>query len=211
MACAWRSSQLVWRPARVINRAAATPSSRSSRAHGPANPTRGTPSVAPCRRTPSATKMRVQPGLPPDWRWPRDFIHDLVRWARALGWMPGPAEVSWAELALDYEVFVGRELSASPDQRLRGTRLPLGERRQILRKAGGLAERHLAAGAMLSVAPPGRCRSLLPLGDRVCVGLSARPYFAARHEVMLQLMRLAAHCCNSWARCLRAPARMRPQ
>ena len=154
---------------------------------------------------------RLQPGVPPNWRWPQDFIHDLVRWARALTWAPGPAEVSWAELALDYEAFVGRALPASPDNRLRGTRLPLGERAQVLRKAVGLAERHLAAGALLSGAPLGSCRSLLPLGGRVCAGLSARPYFAARHEVMLQLMRLAAHCRDSWARRLRAPARMRPQ
>ena len=38
----------------------------------------------------------------------------------------------------------------------------------------------------------------------MCVGLSARPFFAARHEVMLQLMRLAT---PSW---VQAPARMRP-
>ena len=113
--------------------------------------------------------------------------------------MPGPAEVSWAELALDYETFVRRALPASPDHGLRGTRLPLGEGAQIPRKAVGLAERHLAAGAMLSGAPLGRCRSLLPLGGRVCAGLSARPYFAARREVILQLMRLAAHCRDSWA------------
>ena len=125
------------------------------------------------------------------WRWPQDFIHDLVRWARALAWDPGPAEVSWAELALDYEAFVGRALPASPDHRLRGTRLPLGERAQVLRKAVGLVERHLATGTLLSGAPLGRCHSLLPLGGRVCAGLSARPYFAARHEVMLQLMRLS--------------------
>ena len=100
---------------------------------------------------------------------------------------------------------------ASPDHRLRGTRLPLGEGAQVLRKAVGLAERHLAAGALLSGAPLGRCRSLLPLRGRVCTGLSTRPYFAARHEVMLQLMRLAAHYRDSWARRPRAPARMRPQ
>ena len=106
---------------------------------------------------------------------------------------------------------MGRALPASPDHWLRGTRLPLGERAQVLRKAVALAERHLAAGALLGGAPLGRCRSLLPLGGRVCAGLSARPYFAARHEVMLQLMRLAAHCRDSWARRLRTPARMRPQ
>ena len=154
---------------------------------------------------------RLQPGVPPDCRGPQDLILDLVRWAQPPAWPPGPAEVSWAELALDYEAFVGRALPATPDHRLRGTRLPLGQRAQIVRKAVGLAERHLAAGALLSGAPLGRCRSLLPLGGRVCAGLSARAYFAARHEVMLQLMRLAAHCRDSWARRLRAATRMRPQ
>ena len=76
-------------------------------------------------------------------------------------------------------------LPASPDHR--GTRLPLGDRAQILLKAVGLVERHLVAGTLLRGAPLGRCRSLLPLGGRVCAGLSARPFFAARHEVILQL------------------------
>ena len=104
---------------------------------------------------------------------------------------------------------MGRALPASLDHRLWGTHLPLRERAQVLRKAVGLAERHLAAGTLLSGAPMGRCRSLLPLAGRVCAGLSARPFFAARHEVMLQLMRLATHCRDSWVRRLRAPARMR--
>ena len=91
-----------------------------------------------------------------------------------------------------------------------GTRLPLGARAEILRKAVGLAERHLAAGTLLSGAPLGRCRSLLPMWGRVCAGLSARPYFAARREVMLQLLCLAMHCRDSWVRRLRALARMWP-
>ena len=41
-------------------------------------------------------------------------------------------------------------------------------------------------------------------------GLSARPFSAARHEVMLRLMRPATHYRDSWVRRLRAPARMRP-
>ena len=60
--------------------------------------------------------------------------------------MPGPAEVSWAKLALDYEAFVGRALLASCDHRLRGTRLPLG-------KAAGLVERYCAQPPWDSVAP----------------------------------------------------------
>ena len=85
--------------------------------------------------------------------------------------MPGPAEVSWAVLALDYEAFVGRALPASPDHRLRGTRLPLRERARVLRKAAGLVERRLVAGTLLCGAPLGWSRSLLPLGGRMCASL----------------------------------------
>ena len=105
---------------------------------------------------------------------------------------------------------MGRALPASPDHRLRGTRLPLGERAQVLRKAVGLAERHLVAGTLLAGAPLGRCRSLLPLEGRVCAWLSVPLFFAAHHKVMLQLMCLATHCRDSWVRRLCAPARMRP-
>ena len=110
-------------------------------------------------------------------------------------------------MAIDYEAFLGRALPASPDHRLRGTRLPLGARAQLLRKAVDLAERHLAAGTLLSGAPLGRCRSLLPMWGRVCAGLSARPYFAARREVMLQLLRLATHAAiHGSGACGRYPA-----
>ena len=57
---------------------------------------------------------RLRPGTPPGWRWPKDFIRDLLRWAQALAWMLGPTEVSWAELALDYEAFVVRALPGPP-------------------------------------------------------------------------------------------------
>ena len=97
----------------------------------------------------------------------------MVKWARALAWMAGPAELSRAELALDYEASAGQALPASPDHQLRGIRLPLGERAQILRKAAGLVERHLVVGTMLCGAPLARCRSLLPW-EAACV-LACRP------------------------------------
>ena len=117
---------------------------------------------------------RLRPGAPPCWRWPQDFVQDLVRWARALAWMPGPAKVSWAEVALDYEALAGRVLPASPDHRLRSTRLPLGERAQVVRKAAGLVERHLVAGTLLCGAPLERCR------EAVCV-LACQPARFSRH------------------------------
>ena len=124
--------------------------------------------------------------------------------------MPAPADVSLAELALGYEAFAGRAFAASPDHRLRGARLPLGERAQVLRRAAGLVERHLVAGMVLCGAPLGRCRALLTRGGggaRVCKIVG--PFFAARHELMLKLMRLATHCRDWWVQRLRA-ARMRP-
>ena len=116
---------------------------------------------------------RLRPGAPPGWRCPQN----LARWARALAWMPGPAEVSRAELALDYEAFVGRALLGSPDHR--GTRLPLGERPQVLRKAAGLMQRHLVLCTLMCGAPLGRCPSLLPLGGRMCTGLLSCLFFTA--------------------------------
>ena len=84
----------------------------------PRNPFPRDAFVGPIPGDATRHQPRLQPGVPSDWRWPQDFIHDLVRWARALTWAPGPAEVSWAELARDYEAFVGRALPASPDHRL---------------------------------------------------------------------------------------------
>ena len=94
---------------------------------------------------------------------------------------------------------------ASPHHKLRGTRLPLGERAQVLRRAAQLVQWHMAARRLLQGAPTSQCRSLLPLGNRLCQGLWARPFFTAREEMALQL---AAGCTlEAWLKRLRAPAR----
>ena len=136
----------------------------------------------------------MRPGMPPGWPgWEPAFAHDLVRWVGPLIWQPSLGDVSWAEPALDYEAFVDRTLPAFPHHKLRRTRLPLGERAQVLCCAAQLAHRHMAAGRLLQRAPTSQCRSLLPLGGRLCQGLQARPFFAAREEMALQLLHLAAH------------------
>ena len=105
---------------------------------------------------------------------------------------------------------MGQALLASSDHWLGGMRLPLGQRAKMLRNAMGLGEPHLAAGTLLPGAPLGRCCALLPLGGCVCARLLACSYFAARHEVMLQLMCLAAHHRDMWLGHLPAPASLRP-
>ena len=87
---------------------------------------------------------------------------------------------------------------------------PTGERAQHLRKAAGLVERHLARGTLLCGAPLGQSCSLLPLGRRVCAGPSARLFFAAHHEVILQLRRVGTHFPDTWIRRLRTLARIHP-
>ena len=101
---------------------------------------------------------------PPGRRLAQEFVNDLLRWFRALSWSPELGEVSWVELALDYEAFTARALPAAPCHRLHGTRLPLGERAQVLRKAAGLLEGHLAGGTLVRGRRLGYCRSLLPWG-----------------------------------------------
>ena len=65
----------------------------------------------------------------------------MVRWAGAVAWHLGPGNISWAELAPDYEAFVGRALPASLHHKLWGIPLPLGERARVMR----LAVRFVAA------------------------------------------------------------------
>ena len=121
-----------------------------------------------------------------------------ARGREGLGGRAGPTEPGGERrrsCAPVHEAFAGRALLASAN--LRGTRLPLEERAQSLCKAAGLVEPHLVAGTLLCGATLGSCRSLLPLGGRVRAGLLARLFFAARHEVMMQLMHLAMHCRDS--------------
>ena len=121
---------------------------------------------------PAVPAMRLRPGIPPGWPWEPAFAQDLIRWAAALHWQDGPGDVTWAVLALDCETFLGRALLASPHQ-LRGMRLPLGERAQVLRQASRLLQRHMAAGRLLQGAPIDRCRALVLLGGRLCARLRA--------------------------------------
>ena len=116
--------------------------------------------------------LRMQPGMPTGWLgWQPAFAHDLVWWGRALAWQPGPGDALWVELAPDYEASICRALPTSLHHKPRGTCLPLGERAQVLRRAAQLVQRHMVAGRLLQGAPTDQCRSLLPLGGRLCKGL----------------------------------------
>ena len=100
-----------------------------------------------------------RPGIPPGWLWEPAFSHHWARGVGALAWRPGPGAAPRAKLALDFEIHVGRVLPASPHHQLRGTRVPLGERAQVLRHGVRLVRRHLAAGQLPQGAPSDRTHS----------------------------------------------------
>ena len=79
--------------------------------------------------------------------------------------MPGPAEVSWAELDLDYQAFVGRALLASPDHQLRGTRLPLPGAIPSLAQGYGPSGAPPFGGYAAVRGPTGALRLAPPLGE----------------------------------------------
>ena len=198
-----------WQLARETSRATGTPSSWTSRVRGPATPIPGTTSSAPCRRRQFATNHGSGRGPRPAGGGPR---------TSSTTWSGGPGRrlgcrgrrrspgLSWPWIMR--RLWGGR--SQPPPTTGCGVRACCSGTSPNPAQGSGPGRTHLVAGTLLSGAPLGRCRSLLPLWGRVCAGLSARPFFAARHEVMLQLMRLATQCRDSRVQRLRAPARMRP-
>ena len=125
-------------------------------------------------------------------------------------WQDGPGNITWAYLTVDCESFLGRALPSSPHHKLRGTRLPLGERAYESWQASRLLQRTMAAGRLLQGAQSNRRRALIPLGGRVCARLWVRPYFATRGDMVLQVQGLALHMREVWLSRLRTLARIRP-
>ena len=114
--------------------------------------------------------------------------------------------MSYAELALDYEEFTGEGLLVPPDLRHRGHAMLLHNRAHVLCRAVEALQPHLLAGSLIWGTPLNRCESLVPLRGRPCIGLRARPYFAARGAMKPQ-ERLALHCTAKWHARLRSPTR----
>ena len=75
-----------------------------------------------------------------------------MRWAEVLSWQHGPGDVTRPELALDYELYEGQALLASPHHKLRGMQLPLGEQARVP-LAMQLMQQHLSAGRLLQGMP----------------------------------------------------------
>ena len=104
--------------------------------------------AGPLPMPPARPPLDAPAGLPPQWPWEATFLHALLRWAGALLWLPGQGQVTYAELALDFEEHAGRALPAAPGHKLAGRVLPLRERAHVLKLALDKTQHFLRAGEL---------------------------------------------------------------
>ena len=75
-------------------------------------------------------QLRLASGVPRGWKWDQRLAADLVSWVSKMHWQEG--EMSYAELAMHFEITPGRALPACPEHALRMAVLPLQERVAVL-------------------------------------------------------------------------------
>ena len=106
---------------------------------------------------------------------------------------------------MDFECFAARTFPASPQAVYRATALPLPERARVLKLALATLQKLSVAGAVLPGGVLTKCSSLVPLGAPTVVGVSARPYFTRRPDMLKLLQNLQEYCELRWTAVLQAP------
>ena len=106
-------------------------------------------------------------------------------------------QVSFMELALDFESHAGRPLPPTPQSRFTGSQMSLQEKGRVLRLAVTLLGRAAGRESILPAAITTKCRALVPLGAGMVVGVKGCPLFS-RLAVVWQ--RLRQYNSERWAR-----------
>ena len=143
------------------------------------------------------------------WPWEVSFITDLLRWLRALQWADETGNVTFIELALDFEEFAERTLLPAPQAKFRGHTLSLQERAQVLRLALCTLQQLVKSGTLHPAKVITRSAALVPMGGPAQAGLNTRPYFACRSAMISHMEQLARYCESTWS--LRTHARTHTQ
>ena len=103
----------------------------------PSGATQGALGAVPVAPTaaPFPTAVSELGQLPRDWQWGPDFQPAMLRWLSELQWLPrddslpeAHRQVSFLELALDFESYTGRPLPPTPQTRLAGGEMSLQEK-----------------------------------------------------------------------------------
>lgn len=126
------------------------------------------------------------PDMPPQWPYSKLLLRSMLSWLQALQWTT-QGSVSYCELAIDYEVYSGIDLSADTPP-LSRSQLSLRERGKLLGKLLKTLNRVCAAAGLSPPVPASvvtRLYCLRPLGVKeVWGGLTPRPIFACHEETV---------------------------
>ena len=118
--------------------------------------------------------------------------------------MPGKGCVTFIELALDFEAHSGKAMPAAPSAELESIVLSLHERARVLRTALAVLQKNLKSGTLVPGTMTLKARSLVPLGAGPLAGLTSRPYFTRRSDMLQQLRSLAEYSEQRWTSKIRA-------
>ena len=108
-------------------------------------------------------------------------------------------QVSYMELALDFEAYAGRHLPPAPQSRFVGGEMPLQEKARVLRLITSLMGRAVGQDTILPAKMTNHCKTLIPMGAGLVMGLEGRPLFTRPLEVSRHLQRLRTYGEERWA------------
>ena len=155
---------------------------------------------------PCKTHLPEMGQLPRDWKWGPDFQPAILLWLSELQSLPrddnlpeAHRQVSFLELALDFESYTGRPLPPTPQTRFAGGEMSLQEKGRVLRLAVSLLGKAAGRESILPVGFTNRCRSLVPLGAGTIAGVKGRPVFTRPTAVWHHLRRLQQYSAARWA------------
>ena len=141
-----------------------------------------------------------------DWQWGPDFQPAILWWLSELQWLPrddslpeAHRQVSFLELALDFESYTGRPLPPTPLTRFKGGEMSLQEKGRVLRLAVSLLGKAAGRESILPAGFTNRCRSLVPLGAGTTAGVKGRPIFTRPAAVWHYLRRIQQYSAKRWA------------
>ena len=124
---------------------------------------------------------------PREWKWGPNLLPMVLRWHVALEWLKMPPahkcvprahwQVSFMELALDFEAFAGQLLPPAPRSKYVGGDVSLQEKGRVLRRIVTLLGRATERESVFPVRVTHHCRSLTSMGAGMVMGLEGRPVF----------------------------------
>ena len=112
-------------------------------------------------------------------------------------------QVSFMELAMDFEVYAGRQLPPAPQSRFQGGDMSLQEKARVVRLFTTLLGRSVGKESILPAKLRNSCKSLITMGAGAVMVLEGRPLLTKPLDVWKPLRRLRKYGKERWAQCQR--------